>query len=946
MKKSVLAFFLLFLGMSVLAQAGIIRGKVIEDATGEPLIGATVVVEGTTNGATTDLDGNYSIKVTPGTYNLKVSFISFNEQLIKGVAVQEGEVSLVPVVRLADATTELQEVVVTGTIIRDNASALLTVQRKSANLMDGISAETFSRTGDGDVGAAMKRVPGVSVEGGKYIFVRGLGDRYSKTNLNGAEIPGLDPNRNTVQLDLFPTNLINNIIVYKTFTPNLPGSFVGGYVDVETKDFPEELTFSFSSSVGYNSQATFNSNFLTYKGGKTDFLGFDDGTRNFPDAVNVLDRKSIPDRSYSNIQQANRLSEASSSFNKVWTPARKSAPLNHNLSLSFGNQKELFGKQVGFLGSLSYSRDFQSYEDGIFGRYRLTGEMSNTNTLNQDIYLNDHRSEDNVLWGAMLGGSIKLNNYNKIGVTAIHNQNGTSVARSLAGLKPSDAGNLKFYTNALIYEQRALSSAQIKGSHAVGAGEGLKVNWISSYTLSAMDQPDLRFFTYGDYGAESRGLRIEPSIGQPPTRYTRNMQEYNFDNKLDLTLPFKQWSGLVAKLQFGVAYVYKEREFNEYQYRFDQDPTSYGGDPVEHVENVWSLENTQGVFVYDAYDARNNFMATQSVGAAYLMTDIPVTAKLRAIAGARVEETELFFTSDAADVAELKDQFGDLDNKKLLDNLDVLPSLNLTYQLQEDMNLRTAYGRTLARPSFRELAPYQSFDFVGGYNYVGNDSLNRTLVDNLDLRWEYFLGPTEILSASLFYKNFQAPIEATFIPLSQNPLLSWRNVDQAAVYGLELEVRKNLEFISPTLSGFNIGANLTLVKSEVAIGEAELARKRRFNPEMEATRPMAGQSPYIINANLGYVSERTEMNLVFNVQGKRLAIVSPDATPDIYEKSVPGLNFNISRKLGNRWKAKLSASNLLNPDVAFVHEYKGEEYIYQQYHRGREFSLGASYALF
>lgn len=946
MKKSVLVILMVLGAVSVFAQTGTIRGQVIEEASGEPLIGATVVVEGTTNGTTTDLDGNYSIKVAPGTYNLKVSFISFNEQLIKSLLVKGGEVTVAPVVRLSDATTELQEVVVMGTQSRDSESALLTVQRKSANLIDGISAQTFSRTGDSDVGAAMKRVTGVSVEGGKYVYVRGLGDRYSKTNLNGAEIPGLDPNRNTVQLDLFPTNLINNIIVYKTFTPNLPASFVGGYVDVETKDFPEELTFSFSSSAGYNSQATFNNNFLTYEGGKYDFMGFDDGTRSFPDAVDVLDRNSIPDRSYSNMQQANRLSEVTGSFNKNWMPQRKAAPLNQSLSVAFGNQKELFGKAVGFLGSLSYSRNFQSYDNGVFGRYRLTGEMSSTNSLNQDIYLNDHRSEENVLWGAMLGGSMKLNNYHKIGITAIHNQNGTSIARMLAGVKPSDAGNLKYYTNALIYEQRALTSGQLKGEHAFGAGEGLKIKWISSYTLSNMDQPDLRFFTFGDYGAESRGLRIEPSIGQPPTRYTRNMREYNFDNKVDVTLPFKQWSGLDAKLQFGGAYVYKERTFNEYQYRFDQDRTTYGGDPVAHVENVWALENNAGVFVYDAYDPRNNFMASQSVGAGYLMTDIPVTAKLRAIAGARVEKTDLFFTSDAADVPELKDQFGDLQNKKLLDNLDVLPSLNLTYQLQEEMNLRAAYGRTLARPSFRELAPYQSFDFVGGYNYVGNDTLSRTLVDNLDLRWEYFLKPGEIISASLFYKNFRNPIEATFIPLSQNPLLTWRNVSEAAVYGLELEARKNLDFISESLSAFSVGANVTLVSSEVAIGKAELERKRRFNPDLEATRPMAGQSPYIVNASLAYKAEQTEMNLVFNVQGKRLAIVSPDATPDIYEKPVPGLNFNISRNITNRWKAKLSASNLLNPDVEFVHEYKGEEYIYQQYRTGREVSLGVSYSLY
>lgn len=934
------------MGLTAYAQTGTIRGQVFENATGEALIGATVMVESTSTGATTDLDGNFSIKVAPGTYTLKVSFISFTSQLIDEVTVKENEVTVVPSIHLSDATTELQEVVVQASALRDNETALLTVQKKSANLMDAISAQTFSRTGDGDAGAAMKRVTGVSVEGGKYVYVRGLGDRYSKTNLNGAEIPGLDPNRNTVQLDLFPTNLINNIIVYKTFSPNLPGSFVGGYVDVETKDFPEELTFSFSSSVAYNNQATFNNNFLTYEGGSLDFLGFDDGTREFPSLIEVQDRNSVPDRSYRDQEKITRLGAVTDAFNKNWTPERSAAPLNHSFSLAAGNQKELFGKPVGYLASLSYSRSFDSYANGTFGRYRLTDNANTTNSLVQDIYLNDNKSEENVLWGAMLGGSIKLDSYNKVGLTLIRNQNGNSIGRSLSGVKPEDAPNLQFYTSTLAYEERALTSGQLKGEHALGGGEGLKVNWISSFTLSSMEQPDLRFFTYGDYGAENRGMRIEPSIGQPPTRYTRDMEEYNFDNKLDFTLPYKQWNGEAAKLQFGGAYVQKERVFNEYQYRFDSDRTTYEGDPVEHVSNIWSPENPGGVFVYDAYDPRNNYQASQSVSAGYLMTDLPLTSRLRAIVGARVENTSLFFTSEAATAPKLKEKYGHLNNKKLLDDFDVLPSASFTYQLQENMNLRTAYGRTLARPSFRELAPYQSFDFVGGFNYVGNDSLKRTLVDNIDLRWEYFTRPGELVSASIFYKNFQDPIEPTFVSLSQNPLLTWVNVPQASLVGMEFEVRKNLDFISETFSPFNVGANITLVKTEVPIAPAELERKRRLDPDMAETRQMAGQSPYIINANLGYKTDKTEVNLVFNVQGARIAFVSMDATPNVYEKPVPGLNFNVSRMLTERWKAKLSAANILNPQVKFVQEFKGEEYIYQQFTRGRELSLGISYSLF
>ena len=226
---------------------------------------------------------------------------------------------------------------------------------------------------------------------------------------------------------------------------------------------------------------------------------------------------------------------------------------------------------------------------------------------------------------------------------------------------------------------------------------------------------------------------------------------------------------------------------------------------------------------------------------------------------------------------------------------------------------------------------------------MGNDTLGRTLVDNIDLRWEMYPHPAEILSISLFYKSFNDPIEATFVPLSLNPLITWKNVDKANVYGLELEARKSLEFISEKLLNVNIGANITLIKSEVSIGEEELQRKRRFNPSLEATRQMAGQSPCIVNAYVGYQNEVYEVNLAFNVQGERLSIVSQDATPDVYEQPVPSLNFNVSRKFAERWKVKVSASHILNSSVDFTQEYKGQEYIFQQFKKGRDLSVGLSY---
>ncbi len=938
-------------------QSGIIRGQVNDATNGEPLIGTSVLIQGTTTGAITDLDGKFSIEnVTPGVYNLRISYVSYETKIITDVVVNGGEVTVLNNIKLAETYQDLGEVVVTAEAIRSSESALLTIQKKSPVVLDAIAAEAFSRSGDRDAASAVGRVTGVSVEGGKYVYVRGLGDRYSQTALNGAKIPGLDPNKNTVQLDLFPSSLIDNIVVYKTFSPNLPGDFTGGYVDVVTKDFPESFTLQITGGLGYNAQASWSEDFLTYQGGETDWLGFDDGTRDFPSLLDVNDRNSVPSLPSSLVNQnvGNRLTQITKAFNEIMAPTRESQFLNHNFSLAVGNQTTFLGKPFGFVGSLSYQRDFQSYHNGETGRYKLTENEDLANSLVADLNLLDAKSDDNVLWGAMLNGSVKLNEYNKVSLNLLRNQSGQTTARLQSGVKPGDEAFLEYFTNTLLYEQRSLSSAQLKGEHAFGDGQGLSVEWISSFTLSTMEQPDLRFFTYGF--TEIQGFRIQPSIGQLPTRYTREMEQYNFDNKLDFTLPFKQWNGLESKLKFGGAFTFKDRDFREFQYRYNQNGTDFnlaGGNPEAYIanDNVWifadrfSQENPDAVWLSDAFQAPNNYQAEQSVISAYLMTDLPLSDRFRAILGARMETTETIFSSEAANFPNVYPNFADLMDKTLQDQVDILPSVNLVYALSDASSLRVSYNKTLARPSFRELAPFESFDFVGDYKLLGNSELKITKVDNVDLRWEVFPRGGELLSLSGFYKKFTNPIERSFNPTSANPLLVFRNVDEALVYGVELEAKKRLDFISPSLKNILVGANFTYVQSEVDIAPDELEAARALAPSTASTRDMTGQSPFIVNAFMNFADEKNEANAVFNVQGERLAIVLVGGTPNIVEKPRPSLNLNYSRRISDRFKARISANNLLDPETRFVYPFKGQDLLFQDYRTGREFSLSLSYTV-
>lgn len=916
MQRILLTFLCVLLGASVFAQNGTIRGTVTDAENGEAMIGATVVIKGTTNGAATDIDGKFSISVAPGTYTLVVSYVSFQTKEVKDIEVKPGQVVLQNV-KLGNDAKSLDVVVVTAKAERKNEVALLTMQKKSAVVQDGISAQAISRAGDSNAAGAIKRVTGVSVEGGKYVYVRGLGDRYTKTTLNGADIPGLDPNRNTVQMDLFPSNLIDNMVILKTFSPDLPGNFTGGYINITTKDFPDRFTFQASASLGFNDQATFNSNFLTYNGGGSDFLGFDDGARALP--VSRDDRNP-------NVN----------SFGRDYQVQTKSPFLNQSYSVSVGNQISLGTKKFGYIAGLSYRKTNQFFENGRLGRYSVAGFVQDDETLNPNYNVLNKEAQETVLWGALLNLSLKFNDRNKIGLNLMHNQNGIKETRTQKGFLDQDPANT-FNSFAFDFQSRSLSTAQLKGEHSFGSSKEkkpIKLDWIIAGTLSRADQPDLRFF---GYDVQPDGT-VFIATNRNQQRFFRTLQQVNIDNKINLTIPFKI-SGNDSKFKVGGAYTLKNRDFKQtiFDYataginRFGQADATGTFDPSVYF-------NTPGLSITNSTQFRDSYTGTESVIGAYAMGDLKLTSKLRVLIGARFEKTDIEVISD--------DQ---LLPKGILDNADILPALNITYELKKDMNLRLAYGRTLARPVFRELAPYASYNAVGGIIEVGNPNIKRSLVDNLDLRWEMYPTPGEIITFSLFYKNIQNPIATAFQPLAPNAEITWLNQENATVLGAELEVRKNLGFIG--LKDFTLGTNLTFVRSEIQIEQSELDIIRSIDPQQitdlasQGTRPLFAQSPFLINAYLNYANENNgwQASLNFNVFGQRMVVVSQRAVPDVYEKPRPALDFTLKKSLTENWKISLRARNLLNPDYRQEIDFRSSTAIYDLSNRGRTFSLGVTY---
>jgi outer membrane receptor protein involved in Fe transport len=925
MKNLFLTLVLFILTLPILV-AGNIRGAVIDDNTGEFLPFVNIFVAEIGTGTTTDLDGNFSLDVDEGSYTITFSYIGYADITIEEVQATP-QPNVLGHIRMKEEGKVLEEVVVTGRQIRNTEAALSTIKRKSINVMDGISSQTFSRLGDSNAGEAIKRVTGVSVEDGKNVYVRGLGDRYTKTMLNGMTIPGLDPDRNTVQIDIFPTNVIDNILVYKSFMANLTGDFSGGVVDLVTKDFPETKNLSFSASVGYNPNMNLVDNYLTYDGGKTDLLGFDDGTRALPFNKGVL----IPDESQNDasLYQFTKLMNKSMAANPVTNG------LNSSFSIAGGNQQKLGALTLGYTGSLYYKNSFKHYDEVEYGAF--VAEKVNDYQFTRDKVTTGALSSQNALLSAMAAVALKSINH-KVGIKFLRINNGEDRASVLNILDTQDNPST-IIRDVLHYTERTMNTLNVNGDHLFSEGK-LKVEWNVAPTLAVVDEPDIRQTGFeltdgGDY-------LLKPSVGADVTRAYRYLTEQMLNSKVDFTYNFTQWSGQKAKVKFGYNDLRKERDYQILSYLIrvnNQNNLELNGNPdnILQEENLWRPDSDRtGAYLRGNFEPSNTFNSRQNTLAAYAMTELPLNDQFKAILGFRAEKTDIFYTG--------QNNLGDVvfNNEKILEDLDILPSSNLIYSVSDKMNIRLSYNRTLARPSFKEKSLAQIQDPVSGRTFIGNTDLKSSRIDNIDLRWERFASNGQLISLSAFYKNFKDPIELESYDELSPDNYTPRNHDQAIAYGVEFEANKNLEFIGGFLSDFFVGANASYIVSEIErTGSVGL-----YDTE---TRSMVGQSPYIVNANLGYrnMDSNLEFSIAYNVQGPRLTIVGIGVNPDVYEEAFHALDAKMSFKFGpnDLFKVSASASNLLGQDKVFTYDggsLNEGEYIWSKLSPKRAFSLGLS----
>ena len=906
MKSINILILFLSIASAVFAQTSNISGKVYDGKTGETLPGANVAIEGTNYGASTDLDGQFTIAGVPsGNYDVVISFISYQTKKINSVTVKPKEATVLNI-SLESAAQVFDEIVVVASVNQESANTLLMMQKKSATLSDGIAAENIKRSPDKSVGDVMKRVSGASIQDNKFAVIRGLSDRYNIAMVNGTPLPSTEPDRKAFSFDLFPSNMIDNLVVVKTATPDLPGDFAGGIIQINTKYIPYENFVSLSASTGYNTQSTFNE-YYTYEGGKYDWLGIDDGTRAVPDAFPGTD-------DFKDATKAEKI-ELSKLFDNDYKVDRMaSSPLSQSYQLTFGNKSQLFKNDLGSIISVTYnnSRKLSDIERNDFN-------ADSTNTI---IYnFNDKQYKQNISWGALLNLAYKMGDNNKISFQNMFNVNSEDMVLIRTGEHIENEQLIR--SNALQFTSTKLLTTQLSGDHLLP--KGLKFTWTAAYNKTKRDVPNLRKSFYslnsnpadeGDtvYSAYVPGT-ASPNYGG---RFYSEMDENVYNGIADLSLPFnlfeQKQSIKIGTFQQKRDRIFDARVMGYVINNFAKFYSTGGRDALfQPYDEIFAEENiTEERFRLDEITNKSDaYTANSYLNANYIMFDNNFTAKLRAVWGVRIEQYNQQLNS-----------FDYSNNEVIVDTtfFDMLPSINVIYSVTDNANLRASASRNVSRPEFRELAPFGFYDFNTSTAIVGNPGLQKGNINNFDLRYEYYPGSGQILAVTAFYKHFNNPIEQiVYSGGIGSRVSSYDNIKQATSFGAEVELRKNLNFIADfaNIGFFNnmtFFTNAALIQSEVDLSENKFSDSD--------SRPLQGQSPYLFNAGLGYSAQASglNVNILYNIFGRRLTEVGENGYKDIYEAPRPLLDLQVSKTFLKKGLIKLNVSDLLNKEAIFYQD--------------------------
>lgn len=907
-------------GAGTEGKPGAIGGTIRDAATGETIPSAYVFLVGTVHKTLTDFNGRYLFKnLDYGKYEVKASYSGYEAKsaMVEIINNQAIELDL----SIGQKVTNKQEVVVKAK--KPQGELKLELEKKNnVSVSDVISAAALQKTPDRSAGDALKRVSGASIQDNKFAIIRGLNDRYNAAYINDAPLPSSESDRKAFSFDIFPVNMLDNITILKTATPELPAEFAGGLIQIRTKDIPLKNFQSLSYGNGFNTITTFRDK-MNYQGGKTDFLGMDDGTRALPGVIPAKD--AFP-------SLLNGQADLAKQFTTDWgTTLSKFAP-NTNLQYAMGINSTIKGREFGFIGSLSYNRT-NNYNETMRRSYTANAAGGvGASQLENDLLDKVYSSQ--VLMGALANFSLKLNAGNSISFKNLYSINSDDrVIRRTGELNPLESNPSLLKSTALWFTGNNIYSSQLTGEHLFNKGR-FRINWVGGYSNILRTVPNLRRSIYTRMKYLS-----DPSNPNPQdTMYIANISQSNVgpdygggmffstnkENissfKLNLTYVLDTIAGIRTELKVGGLYQYRERDFAARQlgytkYGISGGNVTFRNDLLYQDENsIFSAENmgliTPGIGGFKLTDGTkysDSYHAQSTITAGYVSIDNRFNDKWRLNWGARAEYFTQELTSKRSDKSDLF-----INVKKM----DVLPSFNLIYGMTKRQNLRFSGSQTLNRPEYREMAPFAFYDFNTQFVISGNDSLQRAKITNVDLRYEWFPGKNQLLSASLFYKHFENPIEQIARPDVLNEI-SYKNVGSAQNYGIELEFRSVLGSLfnrdsTSFWQNMTLFSNLAIIRSVVDVSQ------NIGTPY--ASRPLQGQSPYVFNGGIQFEDKKNMMSYTLNVNrvGNRIAILGSINQPDIWEKSRTFIDFQIAKSfLKEKLEVKVNFQNILAQKLDF-----------------------------
>ncbi len=894
---------------SSLNPTGSITGRVIDLKTGEGLSDVSIHIQGTSAGAISGVGGRFFIGNIPaGQASLLGRRIGYAAKAVTGIVVKSGT-TIEQDLTLAPASVQLATQVVSAYLERGTVNSALDKQRSALGITSSITSEQITKSPDRDAAQAVQRVSGVTVQGGRYVFVRGLGERYTTTALNGARLPSPEPEKKTVPLDLFPSSLLQSITTSKTFTPDLAGDFSGAAVNLETKEFPTQSLQSYTFTAGYNSAATGRSILQAPHVG-AEWLASGGSDRKLPDVV--LAAGSLRGLS---LAQSNAVVR---SFRNVWTPVRATGNANGGFGFTSGGQSTFLGNRFGFIASGSYSNS----QEARVGEVRARAVPS-SNTEQRSVNVTTGTTgRESVLMGGIVNLSTILGQRSKISLNNMYDRSSDNEAHA-------DSGYLEFGTEAntkrstLTFIERAVRSNQLRGDHTLGSRQQL--DWSATSSAVTRREPDRADLVYVQQMVNGKlsPFALDGGTDDGAKRSFGDLREHSWDlatnYRLALGSPEKE-----ARLKFGGELRTSKRDVIARSYSIYANLTAQEASAsAEDVFRKYSTE-TSAVFTPINNSAAGSYIANDRVSAGYGMFDLPLGARMRLVGGARAEIWNLRLTTERL--------FANDHNSATPSATDVLPSLALNVRLGESQNLRFSATRTLSRPEYREVSPLLSREVIGEVSTIGNPDLRRALIDNYDVRWEMYPGEGELLSVALFGKNFHSPIEKVEVATSGGTNYSFVNADGASNYGVEIETRKRLSALGEFFAPLSLFANSTLMHSRIQPGNGDISALT------SDSRPMVGQAGYVVNAGLSWqpASSRASATILFNTVGKRITAAASKPLPDTYEMPRNILDLSLQVPLGSSLTARMNARNLL--DSPYVERQGSVTRL--SYTSGRVFTLG------